>query len=500
MYCIAAMIIAIGGISYILKRIRTKDLILKYPLVISYDTGNILPVIIALASTTALWLWGNKMALPAYDEVFSAQNAAGINPFQCISYYMQPNNHLFFNFVNNILFHPSIDKVITGRVISLFAYSGFIVVIFFLFKQLIKNRWLALLVSITLANQFFIWGFSFQARGYELYLLTEWGSFISLFSYLVSAQKRWLYVNLLCIAFGYFCLPSMLYIHAAQLLFVCLHQLVYKKKEILFWKYQVAAGLLSFLFYLPTLSFSGMESITHNNYVAPMGFKTVSAFLAWVLPYFRTYIGHIFSNIQWHGINFSITLVFLPFILLLARKNKPYFLFGLFYLCMWVTFFLIASAMKRVPFERNLIGHYSITFAGVILVVYWLSGIVSKGAVSVAFKWVLFPAFLTLFIIHFIRTDKIFLKDTLYEYNVNEGYNFKKNWLSIIPSGCTVACSDEEFYATYICRKNGCIVSRCPTGNENYFVKYVSEQLPPAYVDRYELINDTWGYQIYRRK
>ena len=503
MYCIIAMIIAGSGAFYSLKRIKNWRKHKMQPVALSFDTKNMIPVILCLVTAILLWCWGNKLAMPASDEVFSAVNVAGIHPFQAVSYYMLPNNHLFFNLLNNLVFHSFSDKVVTGRVISLIAYCGFIIAVFFWFTTIFANRWIAVLVSITLSLQFIVWGFSFQARGYELYLLAEWGMFISLFCYITSGNQRWLYLNTLCCAIGYFCLPSFLYFHAAQLVFMLLYALFYRKRERAFWQFQAVTVLLTYLFYLPALCFSGLDAIIHNNYVVSMGaFQHTGRmpFIYWMFPYFHTYITHIFSGLHWNSIPISVILLFLPLALLFRRKNKALVLFGMFYLSMWVTFFLIAIFMKKLPFERNLTGHYSITLAGVILVFYWLVDMLAGKEKTGIVKWGLFAGVLVLFAVHFLRTNELLLKDTLYEYDVNTVYTEKCGLLGLITPGRTVAVSDEDFLPGYICRKKGCIVSKCPNGHEMYYLKEAFETIPQPYADNYTLVNNFYGDEVYKLK
>ncbi len=174
MYSLIGIAISLPGILYLARRLKTPT----SPNTFFEKTQrnkDILPMALCVVAAIVLWQWGNRQALPAYDEVFSAQNSAGINPFQCIAYYMLPNNHLLFNLINNIIFHFAADKVITGRLISLAVYCGFIVLVYRCFYSLFQNRVLAVLAGIAIALQFFTWGFSFQARGYELYLLAEGG-------------------------------------------------------------------------------------------------------------------------------------------------------------------------------------------------------------------------------------------------------------------------------------------------------------------------------------
>jgi len=498
MYCALAIGISLLGGLYSARHIRASGRS-NGSRQFQIDTADATPVLICIVACYALWRWGNQMAMPAYDEVFSAQNVAGIHPFQAVAYYMLPNNHLLFNLLNNVFFSAFTDKVATGRVISLAAYTGFVVSGFFWLKHILHSRWLGLLGVLALSVQFPAWGFSFQARGYELYLLAEWGLIISLFSYLATAGKHWLYLNALCAITGYFCLPSFLYIHLAQCLFLACYMLLFKKKEVLFWKYQIAALLITFLCYLPALCFSGLDAIAHNSWVAPMSsYKTALAFSGWMFPYFGGYLTHIFSDVHLGGFSFNLILLLLPATLLLDKKNKLSVLYGGFYTAMWAVFFMIAIAMKRLPFERNLIGHYSITLMGVIFVIYrftqWLPVKIN------GIRYFLFSVATILIGCHFISSNGFYLKNTLYEYEVNADYRAINNGISDIPTESSVAVSDEGFYAGYLCKMRGCRLSKCPTGTEDYFVKQHSEPLPAIIAMHYALVKTNGDYEIYKRK
>ena len=502
MYCFTAIGIASVGLFYCLKRLgRNRRLLPDLRIKINGTDLLFIPLLIIIVCI--FWFFGNKRTLPAHDEIFSALNSAGIHPFQSVSYYMLPNNHVFFNFLNSVLFHSAADKVITGRLISLVAYCSVVVVIFYWLRGIVNQVWLAFFISVAVALQCPVWGFSFQARGYELYLLASWGMVISLFAWLQSANARWLVINTLCCCVGYFIMPSFLYLHAAQLLFMLLYMIFYKTKETIFWKYQLAAAGITYLLYLPLLCFSGLTALAGNAYVAPMtGFKQkgISDFLPWMWSTFLTYVEHIFSNIHLAGVSLDLILFLVPLALLLRRKNKFSALFGAFYLVAWLVFFAIVIAMKRLPFERNLICHYSIALVGVILVLHWI-------ATSIAEKtnWQLplsiaFAVAVCFFSWHFFATNETFINETLYEHDINLAYKDLSEGLGYIPPASTVAFSDEAFFYRYVCMKNGCAVSSCPTGNEMYFVKENFEQLPFAFTGNYELAKTIGGHAIYRRK
>jgi len=504
LYCIVALVISLIGIIVIIKRWKYPKVQQSNNLVGDIGLMDTIFLIISLVSGFILWLWGNSISLPAYDEVFSAQNIAGINPFQAISYYMLPNNHVFYNLLNGLFFHGFADKVISGRILSLFAYMGVITVVFFWLQKLVETPWIKCLITLALASQFMIWGFSFQARGYELYLLAEWGMFASLYRYVNSGNSRWLFINMVCITAGYFCMPSFLYFHAAQVLFMLFYWVVYKKAEISFWKYQLLSVMATFLLYLPLLCFSGLDSISNNHYVKPMGrYKTAKEFADFFFPYFKPYVEHIFSDITLAGHHLNYLLCFLPLGLLFFRKNKCATIFGLFYLSMWASFFALVFVMKRPPFERNLLGNYSITLMAVLLTFYWLLSTLMAKIKKVIESQVIFkvvfalaPVFL---IVHFIRTDIYYLKDTLYEYEVNTRYNEVRVGLNLIPRGSKVDFSDESFYARYILEKKGITSEKCSSFNSDFVIKQDDEVLPSWVKDQYYLIGKVNEFNIYQK-
>ncbi len=500
-YCIIALAIASAGLLYISKRIKSWNKPETLHNTVKWEAGNLLPIITALIIAVILWFWGNNMVFPAYDEVFSVQNSAELHPFQTISYYVKPNNHLFFNLLNGVIFHSFADKVATGRIISLLAYYALILSLFFWFKSLVQNRWVALLISITLGLQFPVWGFSFQARGYELYLLAEWGMYISLFAWLRSHGRHWLYVNTICCAIGYFCLPTFLYFHAAQLVFMAICQLLYKKQAASFWKFQLAGIMITYILYLPALCFSGLDAIIHNHYTSPMADKSVIAYAEWIFPDAKIYLARIFSDVHWNNLSFNLVLLLLPLSLLFSKKNEMNFLFGLFFLLMWIVLFIIILVMKALPFERNLIGQFSITLAGVIMVGNWVAGLYArKGKTNIA-KWIIFCTVPLLFAIHFMRTNKENSKKRLYGYDVNTTYREISEVINYIPQGSTVAISDDVFFCGYILRENGYKLNKCITGNEDYIIKMDYEKLSKQIAEKYFLIMTTKRfYEVYRRK
>lgn len=499
-YCMVAIVLSTIGL--LLGAIKIKHIFLKIQLSLNTNVclSSFLLALILIAFCIFLWYYGYKNAYPACDEVFSAQNVANVHPFQGVSYYMLPNNHLFYNLLNNIISPVFTNSIFSGRLLSLGFYSGFVIAIFAMAIHLLQHKLAAFAIAVTAACQFFVWGFSFQARGYELYLLCECGLCISLFAWIASNNKNWLFLNVACLAAGYFCMPSFLYLHAAQLLFILVYQVCFKKFQMSFWLWQAAAGSFVFLLYLPALCFSGYNAIGNNIYVAPMSQeKTVSDFCQWMFPYFKNYITHIFSDIHWN--NFSLNILFsaLPFIMLFSRRKSMYFLFGLFYLILWSLFLIIAIDMKRLPFERNLIGHYSISLIFSLVTIYWLVSLPKP--LPVFIKYGAFCIVTVALTVHFLLTNPVYLKDTLYECDVNAIYLDLNKKLDVIPHGSSIGFSDNGFYCIFMFQqKGGYVTHKCATGNEDYYMKEAWDELPIVIQQNYRLCDSLNDFTIYKKQ
>lgn len=490
MYATIGLALSIGGVWKAVNKLKInppEQRSLKLP-----RYADWLCVLVCTAVAVALWFIGNKVAPPAYDEVFSAENVASIHPIQAWSYYMLPNNHIGFNLLNGIIFRPFTDKVATGRFISLLAYTGTIIALFFWLKHLINNRIAAVIVTLMLATQFPVWGFGFQARGYALYLLTEWGAVISLFSYLRHKHRSHLYIYALCCVVGYFCMPSFMYLHFTFLAFLA----VYHRSDRTLWKFQLYILAAVFLLYVPVFCFSGIDSIIKNKYVGQMKhYKTTWEFMQWMFPYFGGFIDNIYSGLKLGNTSLGVTLLLLPLALIFARRSTPTFALGVFYVVLWIVFFIMTIAMKRLPFDRNLVFHYNYTLLCDLWVVYWLVGLmvrdsrVTLSAFSVAAVAAGY---------HYAKTNPKYLKDYLYGYDVAAQYNSVSDGLKFIPAGSTVAFSDEGFYCCYLLRKRGCTVQKCATGGETYYVKSKDEAMPANLSIGYTLASTFNDYEIYK--
>jgi hypothetical protein len=496
LYCMVAGVMAVVGCVAIVRGMRRRREV--QPLVISFDGYDLLCAGICVAVTVALWFWGKGLVAASNDEVFSALNCAGMHPFQTASYYMLPNNHLAFNVLNNLVFHWAGDKVETGRVISLVCYSSIIVVVFFWLKGLFENRWVALLVALTMALQFPTWGFGFQARGYELLTLAAWVAFISYFKYLLAPDKKWLGIHAAAIAVGYFCVPSFLYFHGAIVVFGFVWQVVNKKADWQFWKYQGIAVGVTFLLYLPALCFSGFKALTGNPYVVVD--QTYKDLVGQAIPMFQNYMDYCFFSVITKNHEVDTVLFLLPVCLLFYRKNRIARLLGVFYVAMWGVCALLTVKMKLFPIDRALTAQFSITLALVVYAVYLLKTSFAKVIKLQWLPYVLLPVFLVVLGVNYVEKGRVHVSHYLCHFTVNGWCELINSGVKTIPKGSAVAFSESAFYWYYLCKAQGYQVSKCLNGKEDYFIKSGIESFPvPGMAERYEPVGKAGDFIIYKR-
>jgi hypothetical protein len=500
-FCVAGLIICMILQYHLIRRLKVPGELFK----IQFSKRDLLLVIICLVIGTVAWVWGNSLVHQGFDEVFSAVNCASLPPFQTVSYYMLPNNHLLFNLLNGVLFHFADDKVFTGKLISLVCFWGITITVFAWLSDIIENK-LLVMATIIIILQFPIWGFGFEARGYELYSLAEWVSFFALMQYIKNDNIQWLYLYIpACIA-GYFCIPTFLYFYASFLLFGLFRMIYTRIPDTKFWKVQVVVVLVVLLLYLPAICFSGIHSLTGNMYVSAK-IHTLNEFYLKGINSFTGYLNFYTSD-------FTIDHPFMHWLLFLAplalfsfHKNRLAVLCGLFYLAMWLSCIILAFIMKVYAIDRAMSGQVSISLA---LSIYLLYLLLLK--LNETFKWPIVAktalmAFLTGLGISFIIGNKANVSSGLYNNDINSKYDLIMHWgIDSIPRGSTIAFSDECFYWYYQCMLRGDKVSKQMAGDEQYFVRYHSDKFPVSDSSKYVLIKTVFKpgitavkYELYKR-
>ncbi len=182
----------------------------EVPIRLSLNVSDVLAITGLWTIGLAMWVWGFRSSPPAYDEVFSVVNCAGQGPGLSWSYYMIPNNHVLFNVLNSSLFGFMGDKIVSGRIISGLSHMCLIALLCNWLRRKTAHRGYAAIYCLVLILQFPVWGFSFQARGYAIYLLCAWASLIYLEQYIDTKRKEPLILYALAVATGFAVMPNML--------------------------------------------------------------------------------------------------------------------------------------------------------------------------------------------------------------------------------------------------------------------------------------------------
>jgi hypothetical protein len=501
--CIAGLLISAPLQYYLIKRLKRPFSSLE----VRFSKRSLLMVILCMLISTMAWIWGYSLVHQGFDEVFSAVNSMSLPPFQTLSYYMLPNNHILFNLLNGTLFHFAADKVFTGKLISLVCLWGIIIVIFAWLSDIIKNRYLLALAVIVVCFQFPIWGFGFQARGYEFCSLTKWVAFLSIIRYLSSKNSEWLhYFALACVA-GYLCIPVFLYFHAALVLFALFWMAYTRKTDVKFWKTQLAIVLIVYLLYLPAFCFSGVQAFTSNQYVVAK-IHNLQEFYDKGQDIFTGYLNFYTSNFTKDHPVIDTILFLAPLALFLFYKNKPAILCGFFYLAMWLSWIGIAYAMKIYPIERAMTAHLSISLGLTVYVIYLLLSKLNELFKTPHIADIVFAVLLIGFGVRAGIGNEANISFGLYNNDINLKYNFlMQEGIDFIPKGSSIAFSDECFYWYYLCKLRGDKVNKCPAGNEQYFVRFGLDPLPISDTGKYVLVKTVFKhgitavrYEIYKRE
>ena len=478
----------------ILKRSRP-----SYQMTIAIQKQDIIVIAALYAFALIIWLYGFFTSYPAYDEVFSAVNCAGIHPFQTVSYYMLPNNHVFFNFLNSIFFHWATNKVITGRIISGVSLAILIPILYYWLYRKTRSRIYASVFCAVLLLQFPVWAFSFQARGYALYLLCAWTAFISLEAYLCTHKKSLLILHCLATTIGFATLPSYLFWEAAIVVMAILFMIWKKIIDRPLIITHLISGCLIFLFFLPLLCFSGLASVTENRYVKVTHLQSVGEFLPALKDSILATIQYCFSGrLSPYNISYIIMFV-IPFLCIpFIRKSKGIFTL-LFAILAWIMVWIIVLRTQSYPFMRNLIAHFSFTLACLFIACFLFLQQILENRYKIL-RGILTAIILIPLSIHFISYDKSHIHSAMYFYDVDIGYTCLQDALRAIPKGAHVGLSDEGFYWEFMLHNRGIAASMCMGTSANYYIKTndSKEQLPLYLEERAELWKVAEHYNLYR--
>lgn len=492
-YAVAALLV-IAGLSGYLAWARGRTKTIASPPATSPGKGEFGFRALLAATGVALWVFSNGATRPAYDEIFSAVHCAGAHPFQALSYYMLPNNHLFFNTLNSLSFWAE-DKVWSGRLLSLAAFLVFQQLVFLWLRRkmpLAQALGAALLLSLAFPTL----GFASQARGYGLHLMAGWLAFGAFQRYEESGNKassEWMVWG---IFLGYATLPSFLYFHLALAGYGLYAQLSRRRFDAGLWTGHAAALGLVFVFYLPVLCFSGWEALAGNKYVR-MGEQSPADFLpqlAGLLPFFADYSFYGLFG----GNKVLLLLAYAAPLGFVFSAKKEWRQMAVFYLLLWTSAALVVILMKKIPFSRNLIIQYSASQAVMVYFLYVVCTSWKRAFPGQVLYWALTGALGLYFGFRFPKVAG----EQLYFNRANAIFEANSRDIGLLPKDAAIAFSDESFYWYYLCRKAGYRAWLCPQGGENWWVKRISEPVPENMPQDFELMHtlEADDYEIWKRK
>lgn len=444
-----------------------------------------------------------RLLSPAYDEVFSAINCAELPLFKTLSYYMLPNNHIGFNAINKVLFGWYGDFVESGRLISLLAYTGVMAGIFYTLSLAVKNRVMAFVALVPVTLQFHTWGFAAQARGYELLLLCGWVAILSVWGYVRDKKSVYLLTGTTANILGFIILPSFMYLYPAQLACVAAYMLYNRKWDAQYIKYQLVLVAVVYLWYTPALCFSGLEAFTDNKWVKPMVHSVWEYIPMFWLSFTRFINDCFYGNVDAYTPIWYI--VFITPVLLLFSKDKKNKQVSIFYIALWVSYILYSLVIRRTPFHRTLIIHFSVTMACCVYAYYvfisFVIDYISSDKLKVIAKTIVFSIPVFLYAGYRFQWNINNVSWVLYGYDINSTYNNQTEGLMQISDGSTVSFSDEAFYFYYIARKINYSVNRCGTTDASYYIKSEPEVLPALDKGAYKFVAGCGdNYAIYKRE
>jgi hypothetical protein len=272
--------------------------------------------------------------------------------------------------------------------------------------------------------QFPVWGFSFQARGYELLLLCSCVSLGSFLAYFGQRSAKWLTPHTLANVAGMMALPTYLYWWLGLLLASALVQRSSRSFDRRFVAATLSGGAWCLLLALPLLSFSGIGAVAANRYVQ-RGDTSAWEFLG-SAQYFNGLFSEWFCMGDGTAPAGALCLLLPVLLFTYPRHNKHRKLLGTVYYSMLLAFILVATVMAKLPFYRNLIAHgYLALFVNIIAILPLFRSKTMHIALCVGILMVS---------IYFGIQNHKSVPNKLYYYDVAEQLlNYEKKPLNLLP-------------------------------------------------------------------
>ena len=306
------------------------------------------------------------------DEIYTIQHFIFTTLGNTISDYHVPNNHIFFNLINNLYLkiigisslHDLFDNPWKLRIIPLI-YS--FITAYYIYKIGCKyiNRTIGLLTLVLFITSLSFYNFSLQIRGYGLSIMLGVLIVYYILNYLNNLNKREIVIVAFLSFFLFYTIPSNLYfltsIIAALGFYIIIDKrnigdLFYNKYSYLI--YAIISGILFTVF----LYISIISDVFSNEYVRPGNYLILSRLKIKLLNignglvYNRWVVISLFISASYIGykslINKNIILllstsvIIIPFLLnWVSGQNAPA---RIFTLCLPFTSLIIASVIYIV--------------------------------------------------------------------------------------------------------------------------------------------------------
>lgn len=184
-----------------------------------------------------------------YDEAFTLSEFASRSPLFFLTRYTHSNNHVFHTLIVWLLHCVTGDRLWALRLPAFAAGVALLFVTYALARRWHDEPTACLAVALAVVATPLV-EYSAQARGYTMLTLM----FLLLF--LVQDDR----LRALCVAFGAWTIPTMLYAAAGWALWLAITQRAWRRIAFV----ALASAGLTFFLYLPILLVTGPESITSN--------------------------------------------------------------------------------------------------------------------------------------------------------------------------------------------------------------------------------------------
>ena len=295
------------------------------------------------------------MQLPvSYDEAWTFLNFTNKGFWETMTSYEDPNNHVFHSLLTNCTkFIPGLSNLFKIRISSVIINFIFLIVFFQSLKKHFGFKVAIVVMGLTSVLFMNIY-YSYMSRGYCIVNLCFVIGLFCAFNIIKKHEidKNWFLFGVSSFA-GFATIPAYLYP------FITLNFLIFifnfKKVQHQFIA-NIVVVLAVFLFYLPIIQKNGLEALTNNTYVRPIGFlKTIKA-----LPRFYT---QVLSEVT--GIHFLIitVLIFISCYRIYKTNNQLLKYFSLIFVL--APIFLL-SVHGIIPFVR-VFSYYGIVIIMIII-------------------------------------------------------------------------------------------------------------------------------------